>query len=588
MKPLRALAIALIFLVAVAAVSGCTRDSDVEQHERPTTSAEGEAPSQRARPTGSDEASEPSADVEVVPPLDGPPGPTVVITSGIRGYTEPCGCTESLQLGGIDRLVHVVLERSRGKDAIVLDAGDLFFQQPKIEPERRDQELARAHVIAQAARRMDVAATTVGAFDLAAGVDAYRELIEQSGATLVSSNATEALRARTDAKTIVERSIGDLRLAVLGMTDPASLPEDERGWFRPLDASVVPEELASGRFDVVILLYQGTAQSAQRTLRRLGKPRVDFIAIGQNAEAGDGVTNIAGVAGLEVYSQAREVGALRLYAAAGQHRAADEPEDGDGEGDDVGESGHGARWHSAEESSVLDRDALQAQLERVESQIAALRERLDGAGSPLLERLEARADEYRSELSQSSDTGTSEASGERSTFRWSTTPVSPQFARDAEVETLRRAFNRSLRAINLAHASAPPSAAEGASHYAGDTTCASCHPAAQAVWDQTAHATAIDTLDARDKRFDTACIGCHVTGYERPGGSSLGHLDGLENVQCESCHGPASQHAQDPANSTVPATVEESTCRGCHTPEHSPEFDDATYRPRILGVGHGR
>ena len=45
------------------------------------------------------------------------------------------------------------------------------------------------------------------------------------------------------------------------------------------------------------------------------------------------------------------------------------------------------------------------------------------------------------------------------------------------------------------------------------------------------------------KEFNLACISCHTTGWDEPGGASLARNEELRDVQCEVCHGPGSLHA---------------------------------------------
>ena len=103
------------------------------------------------------------------------------------------------------------------------------------------------------------------------------------------------------------------------------------------------------------------------------------------------------------------------------------------------------------------------------------------------------------------------------------------------------------------------------------------------------HAGAWKTL-AGGKQADYKCIGCHLTGYGQIGGSALGFTQGLEAVQCENCHGPASLHVADKGldePSSVHRAVPETTCTQCHNPHHSDTFEYAAYLRDILGPGHG-
>src|SRR5690554_3425521 len=66
---------------------------------------------------------------EVMVPEDvGPEAPAIFMMTGLKGYTEPCGCTLDVMLGGIDRIVRYVEEAQKLMPASVLvDGGDVLF-----------------------------------------------------------------------------------------------------------------------------------------------------------------------------------------------------------------------------------------------------------------------------------------------------------------------------------------------------------------------------------------------------------------------------------------------------------------------------
>jgi len=80
-----------------------------------------------------------------------------------------------------------------------------------------------------------------------------------------------------------------------------------------------------------------------------------------------------------------------------------------------------------------------------------------------------------------------------------------------------------------------------------------------------------------------------VTGYEKPGGSSVTHVDKLKDVQCEDCHGPGSMHVQNPTNKArIVASPAPSVCISCHHPPHVEDFDVAVAVRGVIGPGHGQ
>ena len=132
----------------------------------------------------------------------------------------------------------------------------------------------------------------------------------------------------------------------------------------------------------------------------------------------------------------------------------------------------------------------------------------------------------------------------------------------------------------------PPPGPDGA-FYAGIDSCTTCHPGARAVWNKTAHAGAYKTLQTGFKEFNLDCVSCHVTGYDRPGGSTVTHVEKLENVQCEVCHGPSGRHAKDGKTPVPVPRPGTEICASCHHPPHVHTFDASSKLVEILGPGHG-
>jgi hypothetical protein len=133
---------------------------------------------------------------------------------------------------------------------------------------------------------------------------------------------------------------------------------------------------------------------------------------------------------------------------------------------------------------------------------------------------------------------------------------------------------------------APPKGEPG---YVGIDMCATCHEEPKKVWDKTSHAHAYATLSNQFKEFNLDCVSCHVTGYDRPGGSTVTHVDDLKDVQCEVCHGPGSLHAAKPEKVKIPvAKPTTDVCLSCHHPPHVHTFDAKVKMAEILGPGHGQ
>jgi hypothetical protein len=124
--------------------------------------------------------------------------------------------------------------------------------------------------------------------------------------------------------------------------------------------------------------------------------------------------------------------------------------------------------------------------------------------------------------------------------------------------------------------------------------CSLCHSANFAAWGKTAHSTFFKrAIDGQaSPSYNESCMECHNTGFDdspaavndgfddvktevgwtfpttlQPGNyaalvANYPKLAARANIQCESCHGPASQHKGD--KSSIAMRLEEATCGYCH------------------------
>ena len=134
--------------------------------------------------------------------------------------------------------------------------------------------------------------------------------------------------------------------------------------------------------------------------------------------------------------------------------------------------------------------------------------------------------------------------------------------------------------------------------YAGAQVCAGCHAGIHTTEMLTAHAGAFNNalFVAQGGQTNTSCLACHTVGYGLPTGFvSESRTPLLEGVQCESCHGPAANHAANPGDPTVIPRVElaAQVCGGCHSAglapvsvadSHPPVFDNWDASPHAAVV----
>ena len=142
--------------------------------------------------------------------------------------------------------------------------------------------------------------------------------------------------------------------------------------------------------------------------------------------------------------------------------------------------------------------------------------------------------------------------------------------------------------------SVPPATAAKRWGYTTSKWRLSAHAEAYAILGNEA-AQQIATMEGvdGDPRQADACLHCHTTG---------GGLAPTRGVQCESCHGPGSDHATQAeagnpmASHAVGLSLPTRTvCEQCHSPGiHGADFDYGIYRPQVdhlagrYGDGSGR
>jgi hypothetical protein len=126
--------------------------------------------------------------------------------------------------------------------------------------------------------------------------------------------------------------------------------------------------------------------------------------------------------------------------------------------------------------------------------------------------------------------------------------------------------------------------------FAGPNACKNCHEKAFKVWQQSAHAHAVETLKRDLNQYNRDCVMCHVTGFDMDRGFvNVLRSPQLASVQCEACHGISADHVRDPM-AKHPGIgvfqlnrfkVKPSSCKRCHDEDRSPKFDFDKYWKKI-------
>lgn len=124
--------------------------------------------------------------------------------------------------------------------------------------------------------------------------------------------------------------------------------------------------------------------------------------------------------------------------------------------------------------------------------------------------------------------------------------------------------------------------------YIGASQCQACHTQAYSGWQDSRHAQSFHSLEADGQTEMLDCLACHSTGLLEPGGYDPTYPEAeVQNVSCESCHGPGSHHVQKmlgtegaPEGQLISREVVDG-CIRCHDPYNSPSFERESYWEQI-------
>ncbi len=494
---------------------------------------------------------------------------TLFALAEVRGQIGPCGCTSD-PLGDISRTAQLVAEARAKGPVLVIDAGGLLYSQNPVPPHLEAEEELKANLLASLYKEpLQVAALGVGASDLAKGESAVRlprELVNPPAASKLPIEAPKVVQ------------VGDAKVGVFGV-----IAEDSFGHFAvtaPVDAAKLAITGLRGRgADVIVALVQaGSKKDAVALIRQIGGIDVAIAGLGLDApepenveiepsKVGDGWLVIPGNRG-QVLSRidislrrdgthpvlplvdAGGAGAATAKIAAIDKRLA---------ALDI-ELAKFATDKTADPTFVATKQAERTDLAAQRADLVAHPLKAPPRGSYLT------LDQIR---------------------------INKALACSAPVQEAVRAYDRDAGAANVkAAADKPvPEPAKGQATYVGMAACGDCHSDEVEFWKKTVHTQAWQTLVDRGQQFDYECIGCHVTGFDKPGGSNLAHNDNLRDIQCETCHGPASIHVAKGGEEKPPAVKRSPSpdlcATQCHTHEHSDTFQYEAYLRDIVGTGHG-
>ncbi len=531
-----------------------------------------------------------------------PPGGStarLVFAASTAGQLVPCGCSPD-QRGGLPRAAGLLAQlRAEAPGTLFIDAGDLLFASPsKPSGPAAQQAEEKARTLAQGEQLLGAGARVVGARDLALGAKFVASTAD--GVPLVSAGAPFE---GAPASVLLKAGAPPVSIGLVAVSEPGQAKE--------LAVRAAALRRAGARVVLAVLHPQGdrALQAAQALQAGLQAAGIDLAVLGRRDDPG-------------VDPDVAQQGAVPL----------------------LGPEGHGQTLlvldlvlpasTGARDPLVLARgeDGKRDELAAIDQRLSLLRERAGAADPAMAAQLRQKAielEERRHAVEEAKESFPQGAIVATARFL----KLGSAIPSDAAAAALVARYDAAVAEQNLAAAKrlpeACPPAAAGEPSYVGVTStlkpgeeksqesCATCHPDEVKFWARTVHARAYAALEEVKKQHSLDCINCHVTGWQQPGGvcridkagvggpgvetpaqrTGNGSAEptsarlgvGRQGVQCEACHGPASEHVRISADLPHggPKGVQVSTCTRCHEQENSPHFDYARYLPWVVGPGHG-
>ncbi|MES1207090.1 MAG: multiheme c-type cytochrome [Pseudomonadota bacterium] len=516
----------------------------------------------------------------------------LLYSSNLRGEYEHCGCPEH-PIGGLVRLATFV-DRARAESdgVLIVDAGDMLLPaETPIEtflPPLDSEIERRARVILGAYARMGAHAVLPAEGDLRIGPARLRRLLRAFHIPAVASNLADgAGRPFFERDRLI--TIAGVRVGIFGVVMPQKADQALWDRWRPMRAadptSTARAEVASlrarGAQMIVALVHLGAPEVVARFLREV--PGITWAVAGHVGAELATPEAVGGARLLEAASEGRLAGRLDIHVVDGGMTFTDRGE----------------------------RAQLLAQVDDGKRQLVDNERR---AAEDLSGRMR---DFYVVRRKSITDTLVHAAEAARklpaavhgSWYENRIVPLDESFPDHPGVAQLVAAYNaentrRAAAGLPVGvemrdpHAPAPAAVQPAAAAtpappgtYAGSVACAGCHERQWRFFQTTKHAHALAALAKEGRDRDPTCVGCHTTGFLLPGGTAniAEATDRLQNVGCESCHGPGLEHVTSvDKKSTTHLQVEMTTCLGCHTADRTNgEFDYERFRRAILGPGHG-
>ena len=411
---------------------------------------------------------------------------TIVYSSNLLGYMEPCGCEETDEhLGGLYKKATYLDEyRKTHPGIVIVDSGDLLTEEESIAPSVEPSAKMKAECVVEIFKNIGIDAVNVGEFDLVMGVNYLKELAKKYDFPFISSNLVDAGGKYIFPRYIIKK-VGNKNVGIFGLiSDTGDIPGKVK-------------EFSNGEASVT-----DTMAAATSMIEEL-KGKVDYIVALTHQQAN------------RDWILARRVTGIDIIVSGHDKQRTNDP------------------------INVDDKALIVRAGEK--GQFLGIFEADLGAGK---------------------------------SFNHEQVPLGNSVAEKPEIVAMIREYDERIFNMFGGNAQEGVNPADGA--VLRSEKCGTCHANQLAKWKTTGHAKAYNTLFGKRMNYDPSCLTCHTVRFEQPGGFNMNDQPmSLVHVQCEVCHGDATEHMTSFSAEKIPnrkPTIDD--CAKCHTPYRSPTLID--------------
>ena len=413
---------------------------------------------------------------------------TVVYSSNMLGYMEPCGCEETDEhLGGLyKKATYLDQYRKTHPEVIVVDSGDLLTEEEVITPSVEPSAKLKAEYIVNIFKKIGIDAVNVGEFDLVLGVNYLKEIAKKHDFPFISANLVDAGGKNIFPRYIIKK-VGNKNVGILGLiSDTGDIPDKVK-------------EFSKGEASVTDAIA-----AANSVIEELKGKKVDYIVALTHQQAN------------RDWIIARRVAGIDLIVGGHDKQRTKDPINVDNKVNVV---------RAGEKGQFL---------------------------------------------------GVFEADLGSKSFEHEQVPLGNSIAEKPEIFAMIREYDDKI--FNMFNQGGEAGVNPAAGAVLRSEKCGTCHTNQLAKWKTTGHAKAYNTLFEKRMNYDPSCLTCHTVRFEQPGGFNMKDQPmSLVHVQCEVCHGDATEHLTSFSAEKIPNRKPKiDDCAKCHTPYRSPTLIDGS------------